>query len=830
MSALGTKLKVSSPPKFEPDNQPLLQETPLSRPGKAGRMVTCHGCHGPVGQGQHQGSELGKVKCILPHSNYCRGGVDEDESWRACPRGYQYNPSFDMANNGVGFERTLDTCDFQSQYIHIQDPAFSTPAITGGQVFRPDQHPPLFPSSERRISPGDRFPSRISFLGQRGLTPNSETPGFEPDLQGTRSLAQGLSEGVQEQIAQHRALNQVNTGAAGRPSESPNIADLRGNSELRLGVQEAIEKIRQQVPSLSAATSAQPPSVGETPVVPPHYSQQSQPQYRSPQLNTSQSSRHPGSFGQQPVIVQNVTRQQLAPEQRNMRPAVPQPQYQPTQPQSQAQWHHMSAPQPHTQLHGDPNYTQVPSHSGHPSHYSAEPHPYTFSSDPQVSSVGVAEQPGYQGGNLQQCRDLLEDRAVQYCYEWVPDGSGNRVLFRTPIKHPGPPIIPQPGNMCGQPGTGAKPSHQVPPPITQSQQPCYSSSQGPAMRTEFRCCPKTGRQWTIQVPVTPPRQVVLPATPKPRLEWRIHPHTGVAYQVEISPQYYPASQQVTAQPTYSAAAHVSPPSQQVPAYHTHTAGPASQQGERHTLSQSEVLGNVSDQPHADNTSSLSKQERLAGIVSLLDGGVTRKQPQIIDHAKKCPTKWAKQATMSNVNLPLFAWGAVSELESSISGRSGTLSESSILGKLRHLKNVMEVCCLNSTSSDFTSYGWTLARDYAVKVENEVEQRLASWDDMAAGVRTATVIAAQMENPRRAEFPQKPGTGSGTGKGMRDTCTTFNKCSTAGKCDYEVQHPDKKCQRRHECSWCRDNKGQSYNHQAWKCKNKEAANTTTQASA
>ena len=124
---------------------------------------------------------------------------------------------------------------------------------------------------------------------------------------------------------------------------------------------------------------------------------------------------------------------------------------------------------------------------------------------------------------------------------------------------------------------------------------------------------------TVQVPVTPPSQGLPPSTPKPKLEWRIHPHTGVAFQVEISPQYPPASQQMTAQPTYAAATHFPSPSQQVPVHPNQAVGPAQQQGEKHIMSQSEILGNVSEQ-HSANISSLSKNDRLAGIVSLLEGG------------------------------------------------------------------------------------------------------------------------------------------------------------------------------------------------------------------
>jgi hypothetical protein len=225
----------------------------------------------------------------------------------------------------------------------------------------------------------------------------------------------------------------------------------------------------------------------------------------------------------------------------------------------------------------------------------------------------------------------------------------------------------------------------------------------------------------------------------------------------------------------------------------------------------------------DGNSSLSRQERVAGIVSLLEGGTTRKQPKIMDFVKKCPARWSKQATMNNINLPLYAWGSVAELESSLSGRAEAMSEGVLLGKVRHLQNILEVCCLSSSSTDFTGYGWTLARDYATKVENEVEQNLIQWKDMQVGVRTATLVSSQMEHPRPPPPPREPkkaGTGTGTGE-KKDVCSTYNKCKTEGKCEYEVAHPGKTCQRKHECSFCREKKKQSWKHQSWNCQNKPA---------
>ena len=65
--------------------------------------------------------------------------------------------------------------------------------------------------------------------------------------------------------------------------------------------------------------------------------------------------------------------------------------------------------------------------------------------------------------------------------------------------------------------------------------------------------------------------------------------------------------------------------------------------------------------------------------------------------------------------------------------------------------------------------------------------------MTAGVRTATVLAAQMENPRKFEPPRKTPPAR---VGAKETCTTYNKCTTVGKCDYELQHPDKTCLKKH----------------------------------
>ena len=97
--------------------------------------------------------------------------------------------------------------------------------------------------------------------------------------------------------------------------------------------------------------------------------------------------------------------------------------------------------------------------------------------------------------------------------------------------------------------------------------------------------------------------------------------------------------------------------------------------------------------------------------------------------------------------------------------------------------------------------------------------MTNWQEMQAGVRTATLVSSQMEHPRPPpplKEPKKVGVGE-----KKELCTTYNKCKVEGKCDYEVAHPGKTCQRKHECSYCREKQKQSWRHQAWKCQNKPA---------
>ena len=109
-----------------------LQTSMTSRlpPPKPTTQKTCHGCHRPLGDGYHQGSYTGKAKCILTHYELCKGGIQDDDSWRACPENYIFNPN--IVTN-TGFESTLRQSDFISPSIYWSTPAGSTTSLHENQ-------------------------------------------------------------------------------------------------------------------------------------------------------------------------------------------------------------------------------------------------------------------------------------------------------------------------------------------------------------------------------------------------------------------------------------------------------------------------------------------------------------------------------------------------------------------------------------------------------------------------------------------------------------------------------------------------------------------------
>ena len=307
---------------------------------------------------------------------------------------------------------------------------------------------------------------------------------------------------------------------------------------------------------------------------------------------------------------------------------------------------------------------------------------------------------------------------------------------------------------------------------------------------EDRWSPLSGRKYQVQVPYLPTSSNVgVAGSSQPAV--RFHPFTGQPYNGQMRPE------QPQMSPEHSSTQHLPTPR---PSYGADSNTSHQQRGEGGDDQVTRNQGQARD--------------RVKGIFKLSDQGDSLKRLSLLDYIKRCPTKWSKEVTCDNMNLPVFAYGITSELVACLSGRAEPLSQSVLLGKLQHMQSVLEICCQNSTLQEFTNYGWVLARDYACKVQNRVDQHLVEWDQLSAGVQTAVLVSAQCEYPR----PPRKGKEEDTAKKI-PLCTTYNTCTTEKKCQYEVANPSKVCQRKHECSYCRKTLNKGVRHQAWKCPNK-----------
>ena len=821
-------------------------DTPVtSRPKTAPRMGVCHQCHGPIGSGAHQGSALGKGVCTFGHSSLCRGGIPENESWAPCPDGYIFDPNLVLAAR-TGFESTLGESQFQPA------PASSTPVCSSGDL--PPTVPVITvsgPTSQTAVQSQGNVSLHNGGMNLERRRLVYQVTDHAPNLPGMVDGAVGgllnVPENIQNEIDTHRAANQNAAGARTGPGNDLDITRLRADPQLRQGVEDLMTRvIDPNIPSLSSAGNARVydqynggarPRVSLT-------SQEHFPPTQQPAGQQGQVGQGVHA-GQQPIVGGNPSpgsailqdRGQYRGQVRQVGPPV----------QAQHQQHipgvlPVSQPPPNNPaiVHQQTNHCGLGSPAQPQLHLQG--HGLHSQHQPGLGGNRISVMQGGQSrshacpSNIQSVQappSILPSRQYvggqvarqdQYCYEYATDFSGRQVLVRV-----------------------AAPTPQVTGRMSPPQQ---------SYRWEYRCSPRSGRQWKVQVPIPPSPSAAPPRASGSHYEWRIHPHTGESYQVLVSTSGQGCvSQQVPAVPppqyewrihphtgeSYQVEVNNSTPYNSAkPAFNPSHLQPVQSLGEpQHPLTGHQshlhgsspvgalpLLDNSSQQqvpPHLEHSrvSEMTRNERVAGIVSLLEGGgSTKGAPKVIEFARKCPTKWAKQATLSNINLPLYAWGVIEEVESALSGRSQAIPEPVILGKLRHLKNTLEICCQNSTSSEFVGFGWTLAKDYSTKLVAEIDQGRATWQDMGLEVKTSTLMSATMENPRPVQKIEKKKVDYKLDK--RELCTTYNKCTTENKCDYEVQNPGKTCQRRHECSWCRLKKNQSWKHQESRCRNKESS--------
>ena len=201
---------------------------------------------------------------------------------------------------------------------------------------------------------------------------------------------------------------------------------------------------------------------------------------------------------------------------------------------------------------------------------------------------------------------------------------------------------------------------------------------------------------------------------------------------------------------------------------------------------------------------------------------------IVDHARQLPLECSRSITSKNVDFSMFMYGAIKEIHSARIGTAPPLESGLLEAKLQHLLNVIHVTCLNMNSTDFKPVAWSVGRTYHYLVQSKVDSGRESWldfDQLHRGSPHASeMVAAEREHRVALANQLKPSKDVKKGDKKDDKkplCSSWNNSEVEGKCKWETEHPDSKCNRSHHCSYCEKKSGNTRtNHQARFCKRKQ----------
>ena len=237
------------------------------------------------------------------------------------------------------------------------------------------------------------------------------------------------------------------------------------------------------------------------------------------------------------------------------------------------------------------------------------------------------------------------------------------------------------------------------------------------------------------------------------------------------------------------------------------------------------------------TSSSRKFERGPGFVTVGGHSAEEKQGKgsiadIVKFARDCPVAWTSKVTSDKLNLGLWSWAYMSQLLATRTGQAPSLGQGVLEAKMQHFLNVLEIALQPSNSTEFDAHSWHVARLYAEKIQNKVD-RGDTWkkfdEKYGTDSQPSELMAAKEEigpkQPARKSVKvkdEKTDTTGSRGTGSRRVCNTWNTSAVEGKCDFEIQYEGRTCDRRHECSWCKEKGKRVLTHQRTFCRQRIAA--------
>ena len=192
-------------------------------------------------------------------------------------------------------------------------------------------------------------------------------------------------------------------------------------------------------------------------------------------------------------------------------------------------------------------------------------------------------------------------------------------------------------------------------------------------------------------------------------------------------------------------------------------------------------------------------------------------PSLVRHARLCPVSWTAKITSDQMNPVVWSWAYISELVAARSGQAPELDAGELEARLQHFLNVLEVTLQTSDKTDYMGDSWKVGRLYHNKVQAKVDKGATTWCKMADRWENATLphelMAAQQELAPRYVRPKTKDTDRvKDGGDTKKVCGLWNGFETKGVCKWESDNPGEKCNRIHECTYCKNKRFKPLTHQ------------------
>ena len=216
-----------------------------------------------------------------------------------------------------------------------------------------------------------------------------------------------------------------------------------------------------------------------------------------------------------------------------------------------------------------------------------------------------------------------------------------------------------------------------------------------------------------------------------------------------------------------------------------------------------------------------KQQAAQGNTSMT--GVMYARPT--EFSKFCTVDYAKKAKPDNCNLVLYVWGYLAQILAAKQGQITPMPEQEQIGRLQHLLHVMELCAMQSSSTEFNTQAWLCARNYSDRVFQDLDSGVTSWSQIGFKMHPTNMMMSMSAHPKVA--PEKTKVKGAGGIIQQDSspaalCPKWGSCEVEDKCQWEVDNPGKSCNRSHHCSFCLKKFKQTRKHKETDCRKKGEA--------